>query len=130
MVTRPDVRMNNPITHALDGITLGEPVTFENITMIPLLRRAAANREPFYLTLDDALARGSTEITEISEQGSVPELRLINKGAQPVFILGRQANGAERAAKSEGSGVSLAECRGPRHSKRSSSAPNRTASSI
>jgi len=41
----------------------------------------------FYLTLDQALGGGWAEITEISEQGSVPELRVTNKGAKAVFIL-------------------------------------------
>ena len=89
--------MNNPIAHALEQITLGDPVTFENITMIPLLGPASAEQEPFYLTLDEALAQGWTEITEISEQGSVPELRVINKGAKPVFILdGEELLGAKQ----------------------------------
>ena len=89
--------MNNPIAHALEQITLGDPVTFENITMIPLLGPPSVEREPFYLTLDEALAQGWTEITEVSEQGSVPELRVINKGAKPVFILdGEELLGAKQ----------------------------------
>jgi hypothetical protein len=89
--------MKNPIAHALDAITLGDPVTFENITMIPLLGLPSAEQEPFYLTLDEALAQGWTEITEISEQGSVPELRVINRGAKPVFILdGEELLGAKQ----------------------------------
>jgi len=89
--------MNNAIAHALDAVTLGDPVIFENITMIPLLGPPAVEREPFYLTLDEALAQGWTEITEVSEQGSVPDLRVINKGAKPVFILdGEELLGAKQ----------------------------------
>ena len=89
--------MNNAIAHALDAVTLGDPVTFANITMIPLLGAAAVEREPFYLTLDEALAQGWTEITEVSEQRSVPDLRVINKGAKPVFILdGEELLGAKQ----------------------------------
>jgi hypothetical protein len=88
--------MKNVILTALNAITLGDPVTYENITMIPLVGATPA-REDFYLTLDDALACGLTEITEISEQGSVPELRVVNKGAKPVFILdGEELLGAKQ----------------------------------
>jgi len=89
--------MKNSIAHALSSITLGDPVTFENITMLPLLGPAAVEREPFYLTLDEALARGWTEITEVSEQGSVPELRVVNEALKPVFILdGEELLGAKQ----------------------------------
>jgi hypothetical protein len=82
------------IEQALSSVTLGTPVCHENITMIPLLGPPAVEREPFYLTLDEALAGSRTEITEISAQGSVPELRVTNKGAKPVLIL----DGEEQAS--------------------------------
>ena len=50
-----------------------------------------------WLTLDDALARGVTEITEVSEAGSVPQLRLLNRGDEPVFLLdGEELIGAKQ----------------------------------
>ncbi|MBA2258397.1 MAG: hypothetical protein H0W18_05850, partial [Acidobacteria bacterium] len=89
--------MKNSIAHALSSITLGDPVRFENLTMLPLLGTPGVEREPFYLTLDEALAQGWTEITKVSEQGSVPELRVSNKGAKPVFILdGEELLGAKQ----------------------------------
>jgi len=89
--------MHNPIAHALSSLTLGDPATLENITMFPLVGKSPAEQEPSYLTLDEALARSTTEITEVSEQGSVPELRVVNKAAQPVFILdGEELLGAKQ----------------------------------
>jgi hypothetical protein len=50
-----------------------------------------------YRTLDDALSRGEVEITEISEQGSVPELQLVNRGSRPVLIVdGEELVGAKQ----------------------------------
>jgi hypothetical protein len=38
-------------------------------------------------TLDDALARGTAEVREISEGGSVNQLAIVNRGAVPIFAL-------------------------------------------
>lgn len=87
----------NLIAPALSSVTLGEPFTFESVTMYPLLGAPAVEAPPFYLTLDQAISSESTEITEVSDQGSVPELRVINKGAKPVFILdGEELIGAKQ----------------------------------
>jgi hypothetical protein len=78
----------NPVAAALDAITLGPAVIVSNLTMIPLLRRNPEPEpleplEPAYLVLDEALASGLVEITEVSEQGSVPDLKFINRGPNP-----------------------------------------------
>jgi hypothetical protein len=102
----------NLITQALASITLGTPVTHGNLTMIPLLGPPSVEREPSYLTLDQALADAghrtdpslralaelpAFEITEVGVQGSVPELRVINRGDRPVFILdGEELVGAKQ----------------------------------
>ena len=89
--------MENVISHTLSAVTLGLPVTHASVTMLPLLGPPDSEREPFYLTLDQGLGDGWTEITEISEQGSVPELRVRNKGAKPIFILdGEELVGAKQ----------------------------------
>ena len=63
--------------------------------MIPLV--AANGVEPDYLTLDEALARGNVRVTETSEAGDVPELRLENLGEQPVLLLdGEELVGAKQ----------------------------------
>ena len=98
------------IAQTLSSITLGPELTLENLTMLPLLQhrspsRTSGTREhpaaprstPDYLVLDDALALGYVEITEVSDQGSVPDLRVVNNGAQPVLIVdGEELVGAKQ----------------------------------
>jgi hypothetical protein len=40
-----------------------------------------------YITLGEALGAGSIEIREMSESGSVPELRVVNRAGKMVLIL-------------------------------------------
>jgi ARG/rhodanese/phosphatase superfamily protein len=93
----------NPVVAALNSVSLGPDITFENLTMIPLLR----DQEPpslehrtsniDYVILDDALASGAAEVTEVSEHGSVPELRFLNRGPHPVLIVdGEELVGAKQ----------------------------------
>lgn len=65
--------------------TLGTPVQYENLTMHPLL--AEDGGAPDYLTLDEALDSGTAHVTEVSEAGSVPELRFDNRGERRVLLL-------------------------------------------
>ena len=87
-----------PVSAALASIVIAPPVPFENLVMFPLvLRDDEAPAVAGYRTLDDALSRAEVEITEISEQGSVPELRLVNRGSSPVLIVdGEELVGAKQ----------------------------------
>jgi hypothetical protein len=52
---------------------------------------------PGYRTLDEALAAGTLEVTEVSEGGSVPQLKVINRGDEAVFLMaGEQLVGARQ----------------------------------
>jgi hypothetical protein len=53
---------------------------------------------PFdYLTLDEALAKDLIEVVEIDEEGSVPELRVVNRSDRMVLILdGEELVGAKQ----------------------------------
>ncbi len=100
------------ISTAISGVTVGLDVSFQNLTMFPLLGEpeaeaadSAGSGSPSdarasaadYLMLDEALGSGWARVTEISESGSVPELRFVNNGAQPVFILdGEELVGAKQ----------------------------------
>ena len=77
----------------------GPEIVVDNLTMIPLLAPAPRATElPLdYIVLDDALAAGEIEIREISEAGSVPELRVANHGEKPVLIVdGEELVGAKQ----------------------------------
>jgi hypothetical protein len=90
-------RMNTIISNALSSTTLGEPVGVEALTMFPLLGPPDVEAPPAYVTLDQAIGDAWTEVTEVSDQGSVPELRVINKGRRPVFIVdGEELVGAKQ----------------------------------
>ena len=86
------------IAQTLSSITFGPEVTLDNLTMVPLLdERPAGASIPNYIVLDDALAHGYVDITEVSEAGSVPDLRVINKGPHPVLIVdGEELVGARQ----------------------------------
>ncbi len=83
------------ITDTVNGAKVGEPTTFKNLAMFPILD--GNRREAGYLVLDEALAAGSARVTEVSEGGSVPELRFVNSGNLPVFLLdGEELVGAKQ----------------------------------
>ena len=58
---------------------------------------AALRRQARYITLRQALAEGRAVITEVSEGGSVPELRVVNKGDARILVLdGEELRGAKQ----------------------------------
>ena len=61
----------------ITNVKVGGKKSYLNMVLFPLLMSDAG--EPGYLVLEEALAEGAVEITEISHGGSVPELKLINK---------------------------------------------------
>ncbi|MEO6238330.1 MAG: DUF6569 family protein [Vicinamibacterales bacterium] len=58
----------NPLAATLATVTLGPELVVDNLTMFPLLRAADASVPLDYSVLDEALAAGVVEITEVSEQ--------------------------------------------------------------
>lgn len=87
----------NPIASALSGVRLGEPQTFRNLTIFPLLGERADTGVADYLLLDEALERDLAEVTEISQMGSVPTLAFENKSDLPVLLVeGDELRGAKQ----------------------------------
>jgi hypothetical protein len=83
------------ILDATTGVRVGQPMVHRNLTVFPLL--GAVEKGADYLTLDEALAQKCAEITEVSEGGSVPELRFVNSGDRRVFLLdGEELIGAKQ----------------------------------
>ena len=83
------------IENALSRIQLGSESTCGNMTIFPLLNGDSGSAD--YLTLDEALGRGLVHITEVSVQGSVPELKLNNESDEPVLLLdGEELIGAKQ----------------------------------
>ena len=87
--------MDQIITNYLASITLGEAQNFQNITVFPLFSNT--NHGPDYLTLKEAMESGTFVVTEVSEGGTVPELKVINKGEKAVLLLdGEELSGAKQ----------------------------------
>ena len=83
------------IAECLNRVSPGETQHYENLTMFPLV--SGVNVEPWYQLLDEALKKGSARVTEVSESGSVPELKFINEGIEPVLLLdGEELVGAKQ----------------------------------
>ena len=69
----------------VEALSVGPPVSFGGLTMMPLLAPAAI--DPGWLLMDEALADGVVEVSEISRAGSVPVLRVSNSGMREVLLL-------------------------------------------
>lgn len=69
----------------LRHLTIGAPVEAGGLQVFPL--RWETPPGPDYRTLDEAVAEGGIEVTEVSDGGSVPTLRVTNKDARPVFLM-------------------------------------------
>ena len=87
--------MRSVVESTLHSIRLGQPIIFKNMAMAPLFD--GPDTLFTYLTMKSALAKGFVEITEVSEGGSVPNLKVINRGDQPVLLLdGEEVKGAKQ----------------------------------
>ena len=81
----------------LSSLVLGPGQSVADLTVFPLLRPPASAPEGWYDTLAEAVAGGHARVTEISEMGSVPELRVVNESARHVLIVdGEELIGAKQ----------------------------------
>ncbi len=84
----------NPAADQGDIISNGVKI-FNNMGVIPLF--TPVNHGPEYLTLQEALKRGLLTITELSQSGSVPELKVLSRAEIPVLLLdGEELAGAKQ----------------------------------
>jgi hypothetical protein len=87
--------MEHVVAECVKRLSLGAPVSFENLTVFPL--EGAGVERPGYLTLDEALLQGVVEIAEVSEGGSVPHVQVRNRAPQPVLLVdGEELVGAKQ----------------------------------
>jgi hypothetical protein len=84
-----------PVGAFLDVCRLARKQTHRNLTVFALLGEQFF--EPTYLLLETALEKGLVEIRELGPEGSVPELRLLNRAGRPVLIVeGEELVGAKQ----------------------------------
>ena len=85
----------NPIQSTLSRLSLGQPQSFANMALFPLI--SAHTEPPDYLVLEEALKQEVGHISEISEGGSVPELAFENNALSRVLLVdGEQLVGARQ----------------------------------
>jgi hypothetical protein len=79
----------------LEELRTGEPKMLHGFGLWPLL--APPRPEPAYLTLVEALALPAFRITEVSEGGSVPTLRVFNDSPHHILLFdGEELKGAKQ----------------------------------
>ncbi len=77
--------MESKLKELLGGVDVTEPTSVDQLQIFGLRWDVAGDLS--YTTLDEALTSQTLEITEISETGSVPEFRVVNKGDTMVFLM-------------------------------------------
>ena len=87
--------MEHVIKDYLGQLKTGRKQSFKNLSLFPLLSTYCLDLE--YLLLDEALTEGVMEVVEVDTEGSVPELRVINKSPKMILILdGEELVGAKQ----------------------------------
>ncbi len=87
--------MREALQKLCEQISLESVQQHRNLTVLPILD--GPENGLAYLSLKEALAREAAEITEVSEAGSVPNLKVINRADQPVLLIdGEELVGAKQ----------------------------------
>ncbi len=87
--------MKDIIRNYLEQAKIGRKQTYKNLAIFPLLSTYFLDLE--YLLLDEALAGGLIEVIAVDTEGSVPDLKVVNKSPQMILILdGEELVGAKQ----------------------------------
>ena len=87
--------MEHVIKDYLGQVKVGRKQSFKNLSIFPLLSTYRLDLE--YLLLDEALNECLVEVVEVDTEGSVPDLKVINKSPQMILILdGEELVGAKQ----------------------------------
>jgi hypothetical protein len=87
--------MESALKSRLQSVRFGEVQAYKNLAIVPLLSPKEGKLK--YLTLNEALASWNIAVTEISAGGSISELRVVNRGNQPVLLIeGEELAGAKQ----------------------------------
>ncbi|MBW6513956.1 MAG: hypothetical protein K0B87_04270 [Candidatus Syntrophosphaera sp.] len=87
--------MKQTLSDNLSGFFARESQATGGLAILPVFRKTAPQRQ--YISLREALKQGAIEISEVSEGGSVPNLKVLNRGKIPVLLLdGEELRGAKQ----------------------------------
>jgi len=75
----------NVFREYLGTLSLGEPLSHENMTVFPVF--TTNPKQNGYVLLDEAVKSGRFTVTEVTEGGSVPNLKVVNDLDRDVLIL-------------------------------------------
>jgi len=79
----------------VDSVRIGEPTTFQNLIILPIF--SEQGRSNGFSLLDDAIRTDKFRVTEVSDSGTVPELKVINHLDTDVLIIdGEELVGAKQ----------------------------------
>ena len=91
----PATGLHPAINTLLASLRTGDPKIHNGLGLWPVF--ADCRPEPAYMTLVEALSLDGFKITEVSEGGSVPSLRVINETQQNVLLFdGEELKGAKQ----------------------------------
>jgi hypothetical protein len=83
------------IQNYLKKAKIGRKQSHQNLAIFPLLSSYTNGLD--YITLDEALTERLIEVVEVSEEGTVPELKVVNKSPCMILILdGEELVGAKQ----------------------------------
>jgi hypothetical protein len=84
------------LRHLIGALTVGAPTAYRALSVYPL-KGPVPGSVFTYLVLDDALATGQFQVTEVSDGGVVPRLLALNETNSPVLLLdGEELVGAKQ----------------------------------
>ena len=98
MPSHPNL-LGSPIANFLTRVSLAPRQSYKSLTLWPLVLRpeAGGSTAPPFVALADALAAGSLSVNEVSDGGSVPNVRVENAGNTAVLVLfGEELRGAKQ----------------------------------
>ena len=79
----------------MEGIKFGEIQVHNHVAVIPMIGNGDSG--PDYLTMKEAMEGQFLTVTELTEGGTVPELKVINRGQKSVLLLdGEELSGAKQ----------------------------------
>jgi len=87
--------MDTVIKDYLEQLKVGRKQSYKNLALYSLLSAYSTGLE--YLLLDEALSENLIEVVELDSEGSVPELKVVNKSPKLILILdGEELVGAKQ----------------------------------
>jgi hypothetical protein len=89
--------MDPAVARVLDQIEIGAPTTLGRLTLWPLLPKTRVDTRLKYRLLGEALVHGDVVVEEISDTGSVPNVRVRNLCDEALLVLfGEELRGAKQ----------------------------------